>query len=131
MAVSVNAQAALVAARSLLAGVFRLLVWSVTVAPVHVYRAASVLATPLTFPLYYVFRAVVFLLSPVTLVVSSVARTGSWLIDVAARTRVSSLPCCCALAAAMLASYDVARWKGRRQANLRFHLPVYSISTNL
>ncbi|KAK9416551.1 hypothetical protein SUNI508_09657 [Seiridium unicorne] len=53
----------------LLTGLYWAVSWTalnvVANAPKYVYRAASVLATPLTYPLYYIWRVIAFLLSPI------------------------------------------------------------------
>lgn len=57
-------------------------------APRYVVRAASVIATPLTYPLYYLWRAVAFLLSPIWALGRMIAGTGSLIIALIVKFKV-------------------------------------------
>jgi hypothetical protein len=77
----------------ILTGLYWVLSWVVlnvvANAPRYVYRVASLLATPLTYPLYYIWRLVAFLLSPIWVLGKMSLGLGSWALGLAARFKVS------------------------------------------
>jgi hypothetical protein len=72
---------------------FRALAWVllnvVAVVPRYLYRAGAVVATPLTYPLYFLWRTLAFVLSPVWALGSACVGVVSWALELAVRFKVS------------------------------------------
>ncbi|KAF3022986.1 hypothetical protein E8E14_010126 [Neopestalotiopsis sp. 37M] len=68
---------------------FRALAWVllnvVAVVPRYLYRAGAVVATPLTYPLYFLWRTLAFVLSPVWALGSACVGVVSWALELAVR----------------------------------------------
>ncbi|ETS77067.1 hypothetical protein PFICI_10941 [Pestalotiopsis fici W106-1] len=77
------------AAVHLFAALYWALAWIslnvVAIIPTYLYRAVAVIATPLTYPLYYLWRLVAFILSPFWVLCSACVGTVSWALDLAVR----------------------------------------------
>ncbi|KAH8199813.1 hypothetical protein TruAng_006036 [Truncatella angustata] len=58
-------------------------------APAYLYKTVSIVATPLTYPLYYIWRAVAFILSPVWALGRMVSGMGSWVVGVIVKFKFS------------------------------------------
>ncbi|KAI1849546.1 hypothetical protein JX265_013611 [Neoarthrinium moseri] len=71
----------------LASGLYRLLAWVVVRVPGYLYRALSVVATPLTYPLYYAYRLLLFLLSPLWAIGRVVAGACAWVVGMAIKLK--------------------------------------------